>query len=191
MFMNGSWRPLTATQHYTVSPPGFVWDARVNLAPMLPVLVRDQYVAGHGRLQASALGLFLVADQSSSRELDAGELQRFLGEAVWFPTALLPSALLTWSPVDEHSATATLEDNGTTAALTFEFDEARITAIRGSRYQENHGQYTLQPWLIACREHAPHEGSMIPRRCEVSWIVGGQPVPYWRGRIASVSYRYE
>jgi hypothetical protein len=190
MFLNGSWRPLEATQHFTVSPAGFVWDARSEFAPLMPVLVRDQYVSGRGALRASVLGLYAVADQRDSAELSAGELQRFLAESVWFPTALLPTSSLTWAPRDERSAVATLTDHGTTVSLIFEFDDGRITAIRGLRYKEDHGRYTLQPWLIRCREHVERDHMIIPLQCEVNWIDREVVVPYWRGRITSVSYRY-
>lgn len=190
MFMNGSWRPLEATQHYTVSPPGFVWDARMKMAPLMPVLVRDEYIGGRGALRASVLGVYTVADQSAGPELNAGELQRFLGEAVWFPTALLPSSSLRWEPRDDRSAVASLTDRGTTVSLIFEFDEGRITTVHGSRYKEDHGHYSMQPWLINCSEHAQRYRMTIPLQCEVSWVEGGQPVPYWRGRITGVSYGY-
>src|SRR5688572_13874079 len=32
-FANGGWRPLTATQHVRINRPGFVWDARIEMAP--------------------------------------------------------------------------------------------------------------------------------------------------------------
>jgi hypothetical protein len=191
MLMNGSWRPLEATQQYTVSPPGFVWDARIQMAPLMPVLVRDQYVAGRGALRASMLGVYTVADQAAGRELNAGELQRFLGETVWFPTALLPSPSLKWEPRDDRSAVASLTDGSTTVSLIFEFEDARITAIRGFRYKEDNGSYSLRPWLIRCSEHAVRDHMTIPLHCEVSWIEGDQPVPYWRGRITGVSYGYD
>ena len=190
MFLNGSWRPLEATQHYSVSPPGFVWDARIDAAPLMRVLVRDQYISGRGALRASLLGVYPLADQRASPELNAGELQRFLGETVWFPTALLPSSSLKWTSRDDRSAVASLTDHGTTVSLTFEFDEARITAIRGFRYKEDGGRYALQPWLIRCRDHAERDHVLIPLQCEVSWIAGDQSMPYWRGRITSVSYGY-
>ena len=35
-FINGAWRELTASQHFSISPPGFVWDARIDIAPLIP-----------------------------------------------------------------------------------------------------------------------------------------------------------
>ena len=37
-----------------------------------------------------------------------GELMRFLAEAAWYPTALLPSQGVRWQGADERSAFATL-----------------------------------------------------------------------------------
>ena len=109
---------------------------------------------------------------------------------MWFPTALLPSSSLKWEPRDDRSAVASLTDGGTTVSLIFEFDEGRIISMRGQRYKESHGNYSLQPWLIHCSEHAQRYHMTIPLQCEVSWIEGDQPIPYWRGRITGVSYGY-
>ena len=189
-FINGAWRRLTATQHFSTSPPGFVWDARIGMAPLLSASVRDAYVRGHGAMQASMFGLYSLADQMNKPELNAGALQRYLGEAVWFPTALLPSASVTWSERDEHSAVVTLRDQLSTVSLIYEYDDGLVTSITGDRYKESDGRYTLQTWHIRCDENETRDGMIIPRHCEVSWMVNGRLEPYWRGRITSITYRY-
>jgi hypothetical protein len=189
-FANGAWRPLKARQHFTAMPPGFVWDARIEMAPLFPAHVRDAYVAGQGSMQATIFGTYSLADQSGTPELNAGALQRYLGEAVWFPTALLPGAV-TWSGVDDHNAIATLADGGTTVSLKFRFDDQdRIVEISGDRFAEQNGRYTLRPWRIVCSEHAEHMGIVIPEHCEVMWLGLQGPEPYWRGRIASIVYGF-
>ena len=42
------------------------------------------------------------------REIDQSALVRYLTEAVYFPTALLPSRTLRWEELDSDSARATL-----------------------------------------------------------------------------------
>ena len=42
------------------------------------------------------------------REIDQSALVRYLTEAVYFPTALLPSRTLRWEALDADSARATL-----------------------------------------------------------------------------------
>jgi hypothetical protein len=102
------WRPFRATQHVATEPAGFVWDARVRMAPGLNIRVRDAFVDGTGSMLASVLGLFPLVSVAATPEIAAGALHRYLAEAVWFPTALLPTHGVAWTPLDESSARATL-----------------------------------------------------------------------------------
>jgi hypothetical protein len=189
-FVNDTWRPLRATQYFTPTP-GFVWDARIEMMPLVPVLVRDSYIQRQGGMRASILGLYTLTDQAGLPELNQGALQRFLAEAVWFPTALLPSETVTWTAGDDRSARVSMRDGDTEAGLIFEFDpEGFVTSMHGDRYREDSGRYSLQPWTIACDDYQQRAGMMIPVHCEVAWMGDGGAEPYWRGRITSVSYRY-
>jgi hypothetical protein len=191
-FINGAWRPLVATQRFVADPPGFVWDARISMAPLISAFVRDSYVGGRAAMTASVLGVYPLVDQNGAPELNAGALQRLLGEAVWFPTALLPSERVTWSPRDNRSAVVTLRDAAIAVSLVFEVDEeGRVVSISGDRYKENAGRYTKQPWQIVCDEYRERDGMLIPLHCDVAWIVNGARKSYWRGRIASITYAYD
>lgn len=190
-FINGNWRPLTATQHFSIDPPGFVWDARIDMAPLMHALVRDAYVDGHAMMQASISGVYTLADQVDTPQLNSGALQRFLGEMVWIPTALLPSKHVRWTPRDSRSSVVTLADGDHQVTLLFEFGDDGLPAmISGDRYKEDRGQYAMRQWQIICLDRATRDGLTIPLRCEVSWIVNGSREPYWRGRITSILYRY-
>lgn len=191
-FINGGWKPLHATQHFSVSPPGFVWDARIEMAPLMPAMVRDAYVNQRAAMQASLYGVFVLANQIDKPQLNSGALQRFLGEMVWIPTALLPSSTVSWEARDDHSATVTLVDGATRVSLDFAFgDNGMPVTISGDRFKEDSGRYSIQPWTITCGESTIKDGMMIPLRCEVAWLVNGVRQPYWRGRIASIEYQYD
>lgn len=191
-FINGAWRDLRATQHFRATPPGFVWDARIQMAPLMPASVRDAYVDGRGSMQASMFGLYTIVDQANLPELNAGALQRFLGEAIWIPTALLPSAAVRWSPRDDRSASVSITDHGLTVSLVFEFNsDGDVVRISGDRYKESNGAYTLQPWLITCGDHTERSGVRIPLSCEVAWAGRNGPEPYWRGRLVSIDYSFQ
>ena len=190
-FINGTWRPLRAVQHFTAVPPQFVWDARIEMMPLVDVRVRDSYIGERGGMRASMLGLYTLTDQAGTPELNQGALQRFLGEAVWFPTVLLPSETVTWSPRDDRSARVSIRDGDAQVGLVFEFEpEGFVTAMHGDRYREDNGRYSLQPWTIACDDYQARESLLIPLHCEVAWIRDGRTESYWRGRITSVSYGY-
>ena len=191
-FINGAWRPLRATQHFRTSPPAFVWDARIDMAPLIPAFVRDSYIDERGAMTAAMFGVVTLADQSGTRELNLSALQRFLGEAVWMPTALLPSDRIAWTARDDRSALAMLTDGANSVTLLFEFGEdGMVTAMSGERFKEASGTYSLQTWQIQCDEPRQRDGILIPMHCEVSWLTNGVREPYWRGRIASIEYRYD
>ena len=134
-FINGAWRPLRATQHFRTSPPAFVWDARIDMVPLMPAFVRDSYIDGRGEMRASMFGVLTLANQSDKRELNLGALQRFLGEAIWMPTALLPSESVTWAPRDDRSALATLTDGPNSVTLQFVFgDDGMVKSLSGDRF---------------------------------------------------------
>jgi hypothetical protein len=188
---NGAWKPLRATQHFTIMPPGFLWDARIRMAPLMPALVRDAYIEGRGLMQATMFGVFPLVNQAAFPELNAGALQRYLGEAVWLPTALLPGHGVTWTPIDDRSATATLVDGGASVSLRFHFDDRDdIVEVSGHRFAEHQGQYELRPWHVRCFDHVKRNGMTIPQSCEVAWISKKGAEPYWRGRIASIEYDF-
>jgi hypothetical protein len=188
-FVNDAWRPLHATQRFSVSPPGFVWDARIGMAPMLSAYVRDAYVNQTGSMHATLLGLVDLANQKGRAELNAGALQRYLAEAVWFPTAFLPGSGVTWAPISDRAALATIADGSTSVSLEFRFNErAEVAEIAGPRFAEQNGEFVLREWRVRCHEYQRVEGVLIPVACEVSWQMPGGPLPYWRGRIVEMLY---
>ncbi|MGE3924668.1 MAG: DUF6544 family protein, partial [Lautropia sp.] len=117
------WSSFTATHLVAPHSTGFVWSAKVEMPLATHVRVEDSYIAGAGSGRVSLLSAFAVASEASTPELDSGALHRYLAEAVWYPTALLPQSGVVWSPIDDRTAMATLTDNGTSVSLEFRFSE--------------------------------------------------------------------
>jgi len=186
------WSAFEATQHFSADPPGFVWDAVIHMVPFMRVRVRDAYVGGRGSMQGKLLGLVPVVDARTGEELDAGTLQRYLAEAVWFPTALLPSAGVKWSAMDGDRASATLTDSGTTVSLEFRFNESGevVEVFSPGRYREVNGEYELTPWAGRFRNYEERGGMLIPVEAEVEWRLRDGSFPYWKGRIVEVEYDF-
>ena len=183
---------MTATQVFSARPAGFVWDARIQMAPHVPVHVRDAYLAGAGSMLGKVLGLVPVLDVHDIPEMAAGALQRYLVEAVWFPTALLPSQGVQWAPVSESAARATLTDGKTAVSLEFRFNaEGEITgAFAQSRYREVKGAFQPTPWGSRCADYAERGGMRIPLEGEVEWRLPDRSLPYLRARITEISYQF-
>ncbi len=186
------WRPFTSTQLVITRRPGFDWDAHIAFAPGLKVFVHDAYVAGMGSLQARLFGLLTLADQRATPEMAHGELMRFLAEAPWYPTALLPSQGVRWEAIDDNSATASLTDGMTTVALVFQFDDtALIRCVRsGARHRMVKGVPVATPWQGRFWSYVTRDGMRVPLEGEVAWELPAGLWPYWRGRMNEISFEY-
>ena len=184
------WKPFTSTQRVVLRPPGFVWNGRLALLPGLPVRVHDAYVAGEGILHASLLGLIDLAELRGTPAMNEGELMRFLAEAAWYPTALLPSQGVRWEAVDDTSAMATLEDGETRASLLFRFDaEGLIESVRAeARGRMVAGKVIPTPWEGRWSHPALVDGMRIPLEGEVAWLLPEGRKPYWRGRVTQIRF---
>ena len=186
------WRPFTSNQAVVTQQPGFVWDARISMAPGLTAFVHDAYVAGEGVLAARLFGLLTVMEQPPTPELAEGELMRYLAEGAWYPTALLPSQGIIWEAVNETQAQATLRDGDVTVTLLFTFNDAGLidTVYANGRYREQDGVQVATPWQGRFWEYAQRDGMLIPLAGEVSWLLSTDPLPYWRGDIEAINYDY-
>ena len=184
------WKPFTAQQHFTLDPPGFMWDASIRMAPLVSVRVRDEYVAGEGAMLGKIAAVVPVANQRGTPEMAAGALSRYLGEAVWFPTALLPSAGVTWSALDASSARATLADAATVVSADFHFGgRGEIVAVTMTRIRDVNGRGVATPFEARIDgEHRRVSGMMVPAGGEVAWILPTGRFAYWRGRVVDARY---
>jgi hypothetical protein len=186
------WKRFTSMQHVVTRRPGFVWDARITMAPGMAADVRDAYVAGRGLLVGKLFGLVTVVEQQNTPEMAQGELLRVFAESAWYPTALLPDQGIVWEAIDDARATATLTDGDTTVRLEFEFDEQGLihSIYAEARYRDVDGTPIATPWQGFFWEYARRDGMLIPLEGEVGWLIDGEYRPYWRGRIEQIEYEY-
>jgi hypothetical protein len=170
------WLDFSSNQRVVLARPGFDWDARIRLLPGLAFRVHDAYVAGEGILNARLLGLPVV-NLRGTPDLARGELMRFLAEAAWYPTALLPSQGVQWTHVGDRHARATLADGGTQVSLTFGFGADGLIVVP-------------TPWEGRWAQYAERDGMQVPLEGEVAWIPADGRKPYWRGRITRLEYEH-
>ncbi|HEX4953677.1 MAG TPA: DUF6544 family protein [Thermoanaerobaculia bacterium] len=185
------WRPFTAVHHVCAQPPGFVWDARIAMAPGLAVRVRDSFVDGVGGMNARLGGLVKLVHAEGTPEIAAGALVRWLAEATWLPAALLPASGVRWEPLDDTSARAHLEVGATRVALDFHFGPDGLVerVYTPGRGRDVDGQSVPTPWQGRFGHWERRGGMLIPLEGEVEWLLPEGPQPYWRGRISGADYR--
>jgi len=188
------WSSFTAEQLVAPSNVGFVWKAKVSTPFATHVRVLDGYLAGVGTGSVSLLSAFRVASDSDKPELNSGALHRYLAEAVRYPTALLPGSGVTWAPVDDHTAIATLSDNGITVSLEFRFnDTGEVLAIyTPTRFGRFEGTYKQVPWEGHFKNYQNHQGIRVPSYGEVAWYDDEDTLQLvWKGDLLDLQYEFE
>jgi hypothetical protein len=185
-----SWRPFTSDQVVVTRRPGFDWNGDVAMLPGVPVRVHDTYVAGEGVLDARVLGLFPVADLRGTGDVAHGQLMRFLAEAAWYPTALLPSQGMRWEAVDDRSARATLADGDTAVSVLFTFgDEGLIETVSAPARGRTVGDEVVPtPWQGRFWNYDERGGMRVPLDGEVAWLLPEGAKPYWRGHTEDIAH---
>jgi len=187
------WRPFHSTQQVVTNDPSFVWDGRVRVLPGVHAHVHDAYVDGTGILYVAVWGLLPVADIRDTPEIARGELMRYLAEAAWYPTALLPGQGVTWSAVNEHSAEASLTDGDISVTLRFHFDSDNlIESVYAPDRERTVGDSTEPtPWEGRFTNYGLRDGMLVPTDGDVGWILPAGRLSYWRGHIEEIVFEFE
>jgi hypothetical protein len=181
------WMPLSATQVYTTTTPGFWWKARFSIAGLPFMFGNDIYKSGHSHMNGKLAGLFTVVDGHGA-EIDQGGMVRYLQEMSWFPTGYLGSNI-TWTPVDDHAADVTFTDCGKQASGRMYFDdEGRMLTFSAQRYGEFDGRNSLQTWTTPMTEYGTFGGLKLPIAGRGVWHLPSGDLPYVDVRLGSVVY---
>ena len=187
---SSSWRPFTATQHVTVDPPGFFWDASISLVPFVSLRIRDLFRDQNGSAEVSLFGIIPLDRGEPSQELNEAELVRYLAEATWYPTALLPSEGVQWEPIDDRTARATIDHGDVSASLTFSFNEDdEVTRVyTEERYRRVEGGFEPTPWSGYWHNYQRRNGIRIPMEGEVIWHLPDGDLEAWQGQLTEINY---
>jgi hypothetical protein len=105
-----------------------------------------------------------VAD-AKGKEIDQGEMVRYLSEMMWFPSAFLEDNV-SFEAVDARSARVTLTDGGKTATGMLFFDaDGRLTEFVARR----HAGSNLEKWSVPITAYGEFEGLKLPVRGKSVW----------------------
>jgi hypothetical protein len=186
------WMPFTSEQYVVTNRPGFVWNARMAVLPGVAVLVHDAYVGGVGTLHPSLMGLFALTHQTGTGDIARGELMRYMMEAAWYPTAMLPSQGTQWQAVNAVSADATMVDGDIRLTMRFTFgaDGLIESARADARGALMDGKVVMLPWGGRMSNYQERGGMRVPLTAEAAWLPPGSRKPYWRGTIGSIDYQW-
>jgi hypothetical protein len=178
--LNKGWIRIRGTEYFSAPTPGFVWKGVTSL-----FTARDMYICGQGRLVVSLLSLFTIQDVKGEN-YNEGELLRWLGESVIFPTNLLPDKNLRWLAVDSASALMQYHYNGIFLEYKVIFNNKHeISEMRTLRHM---GNGIRQQWVNKLSEYQKINGVLIPTVLEAGWMLKEGYFPYAKFRLKQIEY---
>jgi hypothetical protein len=185
------WAEFDTREYISTEKPGFIFEATMKKQPYVWIDLRDKYADRAGGMYVNAFSGFNVLNIENERKLNHTCFLRWAGEAVLFPTALLPSEHLRWAPRDENSAKAILTDGSNRSEYVFYFDDlGRITRYESStRYDIIDGKYQRVGSVAHRGDYKEVNGMMIPTRFSIVRVLpGGKREEFWRGTVSDIKY---
>ncbi|MGZ3419653.1 MAG: DUF6544 family protein [Polyangiales bacterium] len=190
---DGPWLPCEGWQYDSTLGVTRIFHMRVAMARMVPTMVRDTYLLGHGRIQGKVLDLLPVVT-ARGPEIDMGELVTFLAEAIMFAPTMVLGPMARWSHVDDRSFDVSFTDWGTTVKARVFLDE------RGAPYDfSTDDRFLNDPYqkghpLVRARWNAPidrwttHDGRPVPAAVRAVWHLPQGAFEYARFEFEDLAY---
>lgn len=174
-----NWVDIKGQEYFTIDPKGFIW---IGKTPMF--IAKDKYFLEKGSLQVKLFTFLEVLDKKG-KKLDESELLRWLAEAPWYPTALLPDENLQWEKIDKGSAKVRLKDGENQVEGIFHFNQkGQIIRFQAERYRGEE----LENWIGYYDQYTEKNKMKIPMFVEVAWDLKEGEYSYARFEIEEIEY---
>lgn len=178
--LDKGWANITGEQYATTEKPGFIWKGNTAM-----FVARDMYTSNKGRLVVSLFSLINVVN-AQGEQYDQGELLRWLGESVLYPTNLLPSERLHWFPIDSQTAKLTYNYKDLSLFFKITFNEiGEITEMETKRFMD---EKNLETWIIKATNYKELNNVFIPTAFDVMWRLEKGDFSYAKFIITEIEY---
>ncbi len=179
MKLDGRWAQITSWQYNTRLDTARIFHMRLRIGGLLPVLGRDSYLHGRGRMLGKALDLLTVVDGSGS-EYDVSELVTYLNDAILFAPSMILGPETAWTDVDEHSFDVSLTDRGTTVSARVFVDPhgAPTDFSTTDRFAADRSGVLVRYRWTTPVEMGEIAGRPVCRRGQAIWHLPEGPKPY-------------
>lgn len=182
-----AWRDLETRQYNFTASGSRLAYMNARMAAVIPFEGRDKYHNGQGHMLGT-LGRLIKVFDNHSREVTLGGAVILLAEALLEPSIALQE-YITWEPIDERTAGASLHHGDITVSGIFRFNEAGefIRFESSDRpYEVSSGVYEPKPFSIDLKEYHEADGLKIAGRVYATWHLEDEDFTYWDGRITGL-----
>lgn len=170
---------------------GYVWSARVR-SGALPIRGYDLYAAGSGEMRWWLAGLLPVV-RVSGADFDRSAIGRFVGEAVFVPSMLVPHTGAVWEAVDADRARVRRTVDGEEVVSTLRIDEeGRLVEVEVLRWNadEQNGPVGYLPFVVRCSGGERASGGFtLPAGVAAGWRTeSGEVEPFFEAEVVEADF---
>ena len=158
-----------------------IFFLRMRYAGVLPLLARDTYRDGHGRMLGKIADLFTIVDGTGA-ELDTGELVTYLNDAILMAPSLVLGPETTWSAAGDDRFDVAFTDQGRTvrARVTIGADGAPKDFSTTDRYYQADFKSPMQQtrWSTPIDAMQIVQGRSVVQKASAVWHLESGPFSY-------------
>lgn len=174
------WMKCEAWQYNTRLAVARIFYIRIRFAGLVPVLARDTYADGRGRMLIRLLDLITVGD-GTGEEYDIGELVTYLNDGIMIAPSMLLVPEVRWSAVDANSFDVALTDHGRTVTARVLIDDlgAPVDFSTTDRfYAPDPRRPVRMRWTTPVQGWRDVEGRRLWTRGQAAWQLPEGPFSY-------------
>lgn len=182
------WLKCEAWQYNSRLTPARIFHLCIRFGGLLPVVGRDTYLQGRGRMLIKLFD-FITLEDAEGEEYDIGELVTYLNDAVMIAPSMLLAPEVSWTPVDGSSFDLSLVDRGRTVTARVFVDEKGApsdfsTTDRFCYDPEAPKQLVRARWSTPIAGWQVVDGRPLPTGGQAVWHFPHGPFPYADFRLA-------
>jgi hypothetical protein len=183
-----AWAPMEAWQYDSRTEIARLFYLKVRMFGFVPVLGRDTYLGGQGRMLIRPLDLFTVSDARGDK-VDISELVTYLNDAILLAPSFLLGPETTWSAAGPDAFDVAFTYAGHTVTAQVSLDERGAPRDFSTTDRFVQDPFDPQHPFVRARWTTPIDG----------WqLAGGRPIPtsgraIWhlpQGEFAYVGMRF-
>ncbi len=167
------WMACEAWQYDTRLALARVFYMRLRFFGILPVIGRDTYANGHGRMLIRPLDLFTIGD-GTGEAYDIGELVTYLNDGIMIAPSMLLVPEVEWTAVDADAFDVSFRDHGRTVKARVVIDErgAPVDFETTDRFYSDPKDATKVSrcrWTTPIAGFQDASGRRLPTRGQATW----------------------
>jgi len=185
------WMPAESWQYNSALEVARIFVMRLRFAGVVPMIGRDTYLGGRGRMIGKLFGRLTVVDGEGD-EFDVGELTTYLNDAILIAPSMLLGLPTTWVAVDDHTFDVSLSDAGRTVTGRVFLDDqgAPRDFSTTDRFAALPGGLVRAEWRTPVERWEIVDGRPLPGPFSAVWHLPEGPLPYIKGRLVPGSVTF-